>query len=300
MGEDLLELGSREPSGFISVGLICENSCFPTISSKSTSLDDFAMRSKRTNSEFVAFKLITSDDDFRETVLHPLLQLKYFNLGILSHIFLSPWILSSTKVVRALLPRSSIFNMSSFTCSGIICFVVRLTSFISEPSSFSDVLNGLACTTTSFNCFIACSWWVLLARDIWWVRFCSTVGDIKHVFSLSSEPCESGELRQYFSKACGSVIIPLMASMITVVHFVDMLLCLINPYGCEWNGICVNSKFAILELLLYLWMTGLKLIHLGNVFWNILCIVMPVEGNEVDTHLRKQDARPSGDYVYLE
>ena len=67
---DLLVLGSREPSGFISVALELVNSCFPTMSSRSSFLEDFAMRSKRTNREFVAFKLTTSDSALRLTSQH--------------------------------------------------------------------------------------------------------------------------------------------------------------------------------------------------------------------------------------
>ena len=58
---DLLVFGSREPSGFISVALELANSCFPTMSSRLSFLEDFEMRSKQTNMEFVAFKLTTSD-----------------------------------------------------------------------------------------------------------------------------------------------------------------------------------------------------------------------------------------------
>ena len=74
----MLVVGNRELSGFISMALELISSCFPTTSSRSISLEDFAIGSKRTNKVFVAFKLTISDCALRQTVLHPV---PLFDLG---------------------------------------------------------------------------------------------------------------------------------------------------------------------------------------------------------------------------
>jgi len=64
-------------------GTTVANSCFPKMSSGSNFLEDFAISSKQTNREFVAFKLILS-------LAWKFCQLRYFSFEILSHMLFSP------------------------------------------------------------------------------------------------------------------------------------------------------------------------------------------------------------------
>jgi len=64
------------------IGTTVAKLCFPKMSSRSNSLEDFAISSKQTNREFVAFKLTTSDSVFSLQVLHLFFQIRYFRFDI--------------------------------------------------------------------------------------------------------------------------------------------------------------------------------------------------------------------------
>ena len=115
-------LGSREPSCFISVTLELANSCFPKMSSRSNSVEDFVISSKQTNREFIAFKRTTSDSVFSLKVLHSFFQVRYFSFDILSHMLFLPLTLSFTCVISALFPCVSTFRMSCCTDTALSCW----------------------------------------------------------------------------------------------------------------------------------------------------------------------------------
>ena len=133
--------------------------------------------------------------------------------SILSHIFISQLILSSTKfnVVRALFPRVSMFSTSWCIFVGISCFVMRLTNRNGEPSSFSTALKRFARATAVFSWFTVCSCLAVSRAECWW---CVLV-PVSVIFSLCSVSVKSlassGALMHYLSKAWGSVVIPVMA-----------------------------------------------------------------------------------------
>ena len=105
---------------------------------------------------------------------------------------------------------------------GTTCLVIRLTSFKSDPSPFSDMLKGFKRSTTALNSLTVSSDGnsrMQNADDAFVVQ--------THTFTMrSAGRVTSVELKQYLSKTCGFRV----RSDIALSP-----LCTLLTYSCAWS-----------------------------------------------------------------
>lgn len=139
----------------------------------------FATRCKLTNRELVAFRLITSEDAFRLILLRPFLQVRYLSFDILFYILFSLLTLSSRYFASDVHQHTPMSKTWCVTADCIICLMTKLTNFMSDPSSFSAVLKGLA---LPHSVFLSCSFRCRVSMMLLWAG----IHYVQHTFDFVS------------------------------------------------------------------------------------------------------------------